>query len=120
MFCYNENNTNKKGITMEDLIKRICEFRDQREWSQFHTPENLSKSIVIEAAELLENFQWDGESYDEQNVKEELADVMNYCILLADQLNIDIIQAMHDKIDKNALKYPVEKAKGTSKKYTEL
>ena len=105
---------------MENLFKRIREFRDQRGWSQFHTPENLSKSIVIEAAELLENFQWDGQSYNRQNVKEELSDVMIYCILMADHLDIDIIQAINEKMDKNALKYPVDKAKGTSKKYTEL
>ncbi len=105
---------------MEELIKRICQFRDERDWSQFHTPENLSKSIVIEAAELLENFQWGPEQRNPENVREELADVMIYCILMADQLDIDIIKAMHDKLDKNNKKYPVEKAKGSSKKYTEL
>lgn len=104
---------------MDELIKRIVKFRDDRDWEQFHSPENLAKSIVIEAAELLENFQWDGE-YDEENVKEELADVMNYCLLLADRLDIDIIENMHRKIDQNEKKYPVSKAKGTSKKYTKL
>ncbi len=104
---------------MEELIKRITKFRDDRNWSQFHNPENLAKSIIIEAAELLENFQWDSE-YNEENVKDELADVMNYCILLADHLGIDIIENMNRKIDKNEKKYPVNKAKGTSKKYTEL
>ncbi len=104
---------------MEELIKRIKKFRDDREWEQFHTPENLAKSIVIEAAELLENFQWNSE-FDEEKVKQELADVMNYCLLLADGLNIDVIDNMHKKIDENEKKYPVSKAKGTSKKYTEL
>lgn len=104
---------------MEELIKRIKKFRDDRDWEQFHSPENLAKSIVIEAAELLENFQWNSD-FDEKNVKEELADVMNYCFLLADRLNIDIIENMHKKIDENEKKYPVLKAKGTSKKYTEL
>ena len=104
---------------MDELIKRIRKFRDDRDWKQFHSPENLAKSIVIEAAELLENFQWNSD-YDEQKVKEELADVMNYCILLADCLNIDVIQNIHDKIDINEKKYPVEKSKGTSKKYTKL
>jgi len=104
---------------MEDLIKRIKKFRDERDWAQFHSPENLAKSIVIEAAELLENFQWNGE-YNEEHVKEELADVMNYCFLLADRLGIDAIENMHMKIDQNEKKYPVSKAKGTSKKYTEL
>lgn len=104
---------------MEKLIERIRKFRDDRDWSQFHSPDNLAKSIVIEAAELLENFQWNGE-YDEMNVKEELADVMNYCLLLADRLDLDIVEIMHDKIDKNEKKYPVSKAKGKSDKYTEL
>lgn len=104
---------------MEELIKRIKKFRDDRDWEQFHSPENLAKSIVIEAAELLENFQWNSD-FNEQKVKEELADVMNYCLLLADQLNIDIIENMHRKIDENEKKYPVDKARGTSKKYTEL
>lgn len=104
---------------MEELIQRIRKFRDDRDWKQFHSPENFAKSIVIEAAELLENFQWNGE-YDLQNVKEELADVMIYCLLLADDLNIDIIENMHQKIDKNEKKYPVEKAKGVSTKYNEL
>jgi NTP pyrophosphatase (non-canonical NTP hydrolase) len=104
---------------MEKLIERIRKFRDDRDWSQFHSPDNLAKSIVIEAAELLENFQWNGE-YDETNVKEELADVMNYCLLLADRLDLDIVEIMHDKIDKNEKKYPVSKAKGKSDKYTEL
>jgi NTP pyrophosphatase (non-canonical NTP hydrolase) len=104
---------------MEELIQRIKKFRDDREWRQFHTPENLAKSIVIEAAELLENFQWNSQ-FDMKNVSEELADVMNYCLLLADSLNIDIITTMHQKIDENEKKYPVDKAKGTSKKYTEL
>lgn len=104
---------------MEELIQRIRKFRDDRDWKQFHSPENFAKSIVIEAAELLENFQWNGE-YDLQNLKEELADVMIYCLLLADDLNINIIENMHQKIDKNEKKYPVEKAKGVSTKYSEL
>lgn len=104
---------------MEELIKRIKKFSAERDWAQFHSPENLAKSIVIEAAELLENFQWNGE-YDEENVKEELADVMNYCFLLADRLGIDAIENMHMKIDQNEKKYPISKAKGNSKKYTEL
>ena len=104
---------------MEDLIKRLRAFTKDRDWEQFHSPENLAKSIVIEAAELLENFQWDA-SFDEDNVKDEIADVMNYCIMLADQLGIDVIENMHRKIDLNEKKYPVDKAKGSSKKYTEL
>ncbi len=104
---------------MDEIINRILEFRNAREWKKFHTPCNLSKSIVIEAAELLENFQWD-ENYNEENVTEELADVIIYCILLADSLNLDIKSIVHDKISKNEMKYPVEKSKGNSTKYTEF
>jgi len=104
---------------MEELMKRIKKFRDDRDWEQFHSPENIAKSIVIEAAELLENFQWNSK-FDEKKVRDELADVMNYCFLMADTLNIDMIENMHQKIDENEKKYPVNKAKGTSKKYTEL
>lgn len=104
---------------MKKLIDRIIKFRDDRDWGQFHSPENLAKSIMIEGAELLENFQWNSE-FNKEAVTEELADVMIYCILMADTIGIDINQAMLDKIDKNAAKYPVEKAKGNSKKYTEL
>lgn len=104
---------------MEDIIKRLKTFRDDRDWRQFHTPENLAKSIMLEAAEVLEHFQWNNE-YDKEALSEELADVMSYCLLMADVLDIDMIQAMHRKIDLNEEKYPVEKAKGSSKKYTEL
>lgn len=104
---------------MEDVIKRLRNFTKDRDWEQFHSPDNLAKSIVIEAAELLENFQWDS-SFNEENVKDEIADVMNYCLMLADQLGIDVIKNMHRKIDLNEKKYPVDKARGSSKKYTEL
>ncbi len=103
---------------MDELIKRILDFRDSRDWKQFHSPENLAKSIIIEAAELLENFQWDSE-FKEQDVHEELADIMNYCILMADTLGVDIVKIMNDKIDKNEIKYPVEEFKGSSRKYKE-
>lgn len=104
---------------MKELVQRIIEFRNERNWKQFHTPENLAKSISIEAAELLEHFQW-GQAYDVTAVSYELADVMNYCFLMADALGIDIVDVMHKKIDQNALKYPVEKAKGVSTKYSDL
>ena len=104
---------------MDKLIERIIRFRDERDWKQFHTPANLAKSISIEASELLENFQW-SEDYNKDKVVEELADVMNYCLLMADALGVDIIEAMYQKIDINEQKYPVHKAKGSSKKYTEL
>lgn len=102
---------------MEDLIKRLAKFRDDRDWAQFHTPENLAKSIVLEAAELLEHFQWD-DRFDEGALQEELADVMCYCMLLADRLDIDLKAAIHDKIDKNEAKYPADLVRGSSKKYT--
>ena len=81
---------------MEELIRKILLFRDEREWKQFHTPENLAKSIMIEAAELLENFQWN-DSYNKDNVIEELADVMMYCVLMADSIEVDIVKIMGDK-----------------------
>lgn len=104
---------------MNEIIVRIKQFNKDRDWDQFHTPSNLSKSIVIEAAELLEHFQWD-DNYDLEEVKEELADVMIYCYQLAIKLDLDIKQIIKDKMDKNEQKYPIEKSLGNSKKYTEL
>ncbi|WHH60659.1 nucleotide pyrophosphohydrolase [Petroclostridium sp. X23] len=104
---------------MEDIIRRIIQFRNDRDWKKFHSPENLAKSISIEAAELLENFQWSNE-YCLENVADELADVIIYSILMADALNIDFIDAMSKKLEKNNEKYPIDKAKGNSKKYTEF
>ena len=106
-------------MEFEEVKREIKKFTEDRNWDQFHTPDNLAKSIVIEAGELLECFQWSPE-YDEQAVKEELADVMNYCIQLSDKLDISIEDAIIEKIRKNELKYPVEKSYGSSKKYTEL
>ena len=105
---------------MKETIERIKKFRDDRDWKQFHTPANLAKAIAIESGELLEEFLWDNENYNEQNVKLELADVMIYCIHMANALNVDIEDIMNMKMDKNEVKYPVEKAKGKSTKYTEL
>lgn len=104
---------------MEKAIERIRKFNKDRDWQQFHTPENLAKSIAIEAGELLECFQWSNE-FDQQAVKEELADVMSYCIDMADALGVDMEEILLEKIAKNEAKYPVEKSKGNSKKYTEL
>ena len=105
---------------MKDTINRIRKFRNDREWSQFHTPANLSKAISIEAGELLEEFLWDDKNYNKEHVLEELADVMVYCIHMADSLNVDLEDIINSKMDKNEKKYPVEKAKGNSKKYTQL
>ncbi|MCR6513356.1 nucleotide pyrophosphohydrolase [Clostridium sp. LY3-2] len=104
---------------MENVKKRVRKFRDDRDWTQFHTPENLAKAISIEAGELLEHFLWDN-NYDKEAVGEELADVMVYCLHMADSLGVNIEEVIEKKMDKNEKKYPVEKAKGTSKKYTEL
>ncbi len=104
---------------MEKAIERIRKFNKDRDWQQFHTPENLAKSIAIEAGELLECFQWSNE-FDQQAVKEELADVMSYCIDMADALGVDMEEILLEKVAKNEAKYPVEKSKGNSKKYTEL
>ena len=101
-------------------IERIRRFSEERDWDQFHTPENLAKSIVIEAAELLECFQWKGEDFDLQHVKEELADVMVYTQNMLDQLGLDADEIINMKMDQNEKKYPVEKAKGNAAKYNEL
>ena len=104
---------------MKEIQKKIDDFNKERDWDQFHTPENLAKSIAIEAGELLECFQWDNK-YDLEEVKEELADVLIYCIQMADKIGVDPKQIVLDKIKKNALKYPVEKSKGVSTKYNKL
>ena len=104
----------------QETINRIRKFTDDRDWDKFHSPVNLAKSIVIEAAELLECFQWDDDKYDLEHVKEELADVMVYCQNLADKLGVDPDEIINKKMDQNEAKYPVEKAKGNSSKYNEL
>lgn len=106
--------------SLEELTKEIKDFVDQRDWNQFHTPANLAKSISIEANELLECFQWDEVNFNMENVKEELADVINYCIQMATALNLDIKDIVLTKLKKNALKYPVNKCKGKSTKYNQL
>ena len=105
--------------TMEEVQREIEKFNEERDWGQFHSPENLAKSIAIEAGELLECFQWDN-NYNKENVCDELADVFNYCFQLASKLNVNPEEIILNKLEKTRKKYPVEKAKGTSKKYTEL
>ena len=102
------------------LCARIGKFNEDRDWGQFHSPCNLAKSISIEAAELLECFQWDDTDYDRNDVIEELADVMNYCIQMSQVLGVDMIDIINEKMDKNEKKYPVDKARGVSAKYDEL
>ena len=104
---------------MKKAIEEIREFNRERDWEQFHTPENLAKSISIEAGELLECFQWDN-NFDPEHVKEELADVYSYVLMMADELGADLEEITLQKIEKNKAKYPVEKAKGNSAKYYEL
>jgi len=104
---------------MDEVIDKLIKFQEQRDWKKFHTPENLAKSISIEAAELLEHFQW-GKEYDSSEVADELADVLIYCIYMADAMDFDIEEIISDKIKKNTVKYPVLKSKGNAKKYTEL
>ena len=103
---------------MDEIFDEIMKFQKERDWKKFHTPENLAKSISIEAAELLEHFQW-GEEYDIDEVSEELADVLIYCFYMADALDLDIKEIIFDKMEKNAVKYPVEKSRGNATKYTE-
>lgn len=104
---------------MQKLINEIRIFNKERDWDQFHTEENLAKSICIEAAELLECFQWDS-NYDREEVCEELADVLSYCIMLADKVDADIEEIVLNKLEKTKKKYPVDKARGVSTKYTKL
>ena len=108
----------------KETVKEVLKFRDDRDWKQFHDPKDLAISISLEASELLEIFQWSRDDVyclDKiDKIKEELADVMNYCILMADACNLDLDKIITDKIKLNELKYPVDKAKGTSAKYYEL
>ncbi len=104
---------------MKELEQKIVKFAEEREWLQFNTSENLAKSISIEAGELLECFQWNN-NYDRDELKYEIADVMNYCILLCHQIGVNPKQIILDKLEISAQKYPVEKAKGVSTKYNKL
>jgi len=115
--------------TLADLVQEIVRFRDARDWRQFHNPKDLSLAISIEAAELLEHFLWKAPDQvavleaDETaltDLKREVADVLIFTLLLADRLGIDPAQAIRKKLQENGDKYPVAKAKGTAKKYTEL
>lgn len=100
-------------------MKKIKKFNEERDWDQFHSPENLAKSISIEAGELLECFQWNN-SFVKEAVYSELADVMTYCILLADKLNISIEDIILEKLEISGKKYPIDKSKGNSTKYDKL
>lgn len=103
------------------IVQELIKFRDERDWAQFHNPKDLAIALNIEAGELLEVFLWKTpEAADIDRVKEELADVFAYALMLAEKYQLDIVQIMQDKLAKNKLKYPVEKARGNAKKYSEL
>ena len=106
-------------IDMTGLEKALAEFSRERDWDQFHTIPNLAKSISIEAAELLERFQW-SDDFNPAEVQDELADVLTYCFLLAEKLGVNPEELIIQKLAKTANKYPVEKAKGRSDKYDQL
>lgn len=106
---------------IETLTRELVRFRNERDWEQFHNPKDLAMAISIEAGELLELFLWkDAKEANLEKVKEELADVLAYALLLADKYQLDVKQIVLDKIRKNGEKYPVDKAKGSAKKYNEL
>jgi len=106
---------------IQQLTEILRKFRDERDWAQFHNAKDLAMALNIEAAELLEVFLWKApEQADIDSVKEELADVIAFALLLADKYDLDVKQIVLEKMVKNALKYPVEKSKGSAKKYTEL
>lgn len=105
---------------LDELLLRIKQFNQEREWEQFHTPANLAKSISIEAGELLECFQWNEDNYNKEEVLKELADVTNYCLQMSQVLDVDIIEVVNKKMDETEIKYPVSKAKGVSTKYNKL
>lgn len=106
---------------IKEMTEALIKFRNERDWEQFHNPKDLAVALNIEAGELLETFLW--KSHKEANkekVKEELADVLSYSFLLAEKYGFDVKEILMEKIKKNGEKYPIEKAKGTAKKYNEL
>ena len=114
------------GDSLDDLTTRVRQFADDRDWQQFHSPKNLASALIVEAAELLEHFQWltasESESFDagkRAEVELEMADVLIYLVRLADRLDVDLVEAAAKKLAINARKYPVERAKGSNKKSTE-
>jgi NTP pyrophosphatase (non-canonical NTP hydrolase) len=106
---------------IEELTAALLKFRDERDWAQFHNAKDLALALNIEAAELLEVFLWkNSDQANIDSVKEELADVFTFAFLLADKYDLDVKRIVLEKLEKNALKYPVEKSKGSAKKYTEF
>ena len=119
------NAPNPHGLTQ--LRDALREFAAERDWDQYHSPKNLASALAVEAAELLERFQWLTEDQSRnlppvelQKVREEMADVLNYLVRLADKLDVNLLEAAREKMKLNAQKYPVDKARGSAKKYSEL
>lgn len=106
--------------SLEELKQRIKKFNVDRDWEQFHSPDNLAKSISIEAGELLECFQWFSNEYNIENIKDEMADIYVYLLDLANKLGVDLIDIANMKMNKNEIKYPVDKCKGKADKYDRL
>lgn len=113
--------------TIDDLTRKIIKFRNDRDWKQFHNPKDLAISLSLEASEVLEHFQWKSKEEIEKYIKtnkkdigEELADVLYWILLMSHDMDIDISKALNEKMEKNIKKYPVDKAKGTNKKYNKL
>lgn len=128
-------NNHIKGVSIgfihmsdiKELTKLVTDFRDERDWKQFHNPKDLALSLVLEAAEVMEHFQWKNEEESKKHIQEhrkeisgEIADVLYWVLLIAHDFNIDIPKALKDKIELNKVKYPINKSKGSNKKYTEL
>lgn len=110
-----------KYSDIQEITDKIVQFTAERDWDQFHNGKDLALALSIEAAELNELYLWKkAEDVDVEKVKEELADILNYAFLIADKYNFDVKQIILDKLERNALKYPVDKAKGNAKKYNEL
>ncbi|WP_026562046.1 nucleotide pyrophosphohydrolase [Bacillus sp. J37] len=109
---------------LKRLTEMVLAFRDERDWQQFHNPKDLAVSISLEASELLENFQWktseEAVEKNVENLKDELADIVIYALLFANETGIDLVEAIEHKVQKNIEKYPVEKAYGSKTKYTDL
>ena len=112
---------------MKDLIQKLRDFAKDRDWDQFHSPKNLAMALTVETAELLEEFQWLTEEQSKKpdqdrlkRIKDEIGDVMIYLVLLSDHLGVDLLASASEKIEKNRDKYPVDKIRGSAKKYTEL
>jgi dCTP diphosphatase len=116
-----------EGTGLTQLRDALRQFAAERDWDQFHSPKNLAAALAVEAAELLERFQWLTEDESRQlssadlvRVREEMADVLNYLVRLADKLDVDLLDAARDKIKLNALKYPADKSRGSARKYSEI